>query len=329
MLYKLKCPSCQSWLYNDAPTDNCRTDEVICRQCHHKYKIIQLQVQQLECWFTPATSRYQKPSRRYQLRGTTADGETQAYQFSISGDEFVALAGDELLLVYATQLQKVEKLALINNLTTEESRKIFSPRTEARQMGVATGAILFVGGSLLAGLLSGVPAKAVSIASVPISGVAGLVTTKRCSYREENQSIINSLDSQQQLLAETFCREEKSLELQTESRENQRLLQRARHLKEKMRHLDEEMYAHQLNTVNRAIATLEKNADLINHLIEGHQWIIATIEIKRETLSLSNQLPTETQTQVLAKLDELNQLEQEKESLKAELDGINLAKLPK
>ncbi|PSO72101.1 MAG: hypothetical protein BRC40_10605 [Cyanobacteria bacterium QH_8_48_120] len=329
MARQINCPSCRQSLYlPEMHESDERASEVLCSKCNYKYAVTFVEVLQFHSRVERHSARDPKRApqylRVYWLQALTRE-KAKAVQFSTTGldHEFSATPGDELALLSVVR-KKREDLTAVVNYTTGESCHLFSPRRKARSSGAVTSIITLIGGGLLAWLLQGVPSKVVLVATVPSSIGIGMAVTRSQSFQERDAPIAARLGTEQTLLGRLHSLDERISDLQQELKSNQHLLQRLKKLKQKMSRAGAELYAHRLETTERAIANLEKQSGLIQNLIDGYSKIVEIVEIEYDTSRVAEQLPENVAVKISDRLEEMEALEQQKEELALMVDPAKL-----
>lgn len=322
MTFQLECPACRHLLYFPG-FDECDEDflESICTNCKYKYALIHTDVSS----FTSSvevlqTNKHRKQAeyrRIYQLRLLKADKTIQSLRFSTPGKEekLSALPGDELLLLYVMRGQALAELISVKNYTTGMTCLLLAPGAKARKAGFRTGIATLVGGVLLAAFVN-IPINKIFLATVlpPAVGV-GVYTTRLKDPRTRERKELARLGSEQRLLLQKFELEQRTQDLRQDLESNWRMIDRLKNLRRKMQNAEEELYANRIETVSKGIKLLEKQLDLTQSLITGYTQVIDVMAIEYETSRLAEQLPEDIDAKILGKLDELKNLESEKEQL--------------
>jgi len=322
MTLQLKCPACQHQLYFPS-FDECDEDflESVCTNCKYKYALIHTDVSSfasnVEVLRTNNHRKRPEYRRLYHLRLLKANKTIQSLQFYTSGEEakLSALPGDQLLLLYVMRGKVLEELISAQNFTTGMSCLILAPGAKARKAGIGTGVATLVGGLLLAAFVN-IPIDKIFLATLlpPAVGV-GVYTTRLKDPRTREKNELARLGSEQRLLLQKFELEQRTQDLRQELECNWRMIDRLKNLRRKMLNAEEELYANRIETVSKGINLLDKQLDITQNLITGYTQVTDILAIEYETSRLAEQLPEDIDLKILGKLNELKNLESEKQQL--------------
>lgn len=321
MTYQLNCPNCSKNLYFLIVGENEDFSESICRNCHYKYALHQIEVgsfvstveTQSSNTFTENTSY----SRVYNLRVQQANGTLKSLTFSTPGqaEKISGSADDTILLLYTMRGKVSQDLVWIKNLTTGKSHLLLKPGAKARSLGFNTAFLTLAASGILAGILCIPVNQFFWSAAIPGSISVGVYVAKRSSLKVSDRAELKQLSSEQQLVAQRHELEQKIAGFTEELKKSQSIIQRLIRLQSKMMGVGEDLYASQLVTVNKGINVIQEQLSLLQDLIKGYSQLIRIIEIDFETSQLVEQLPGDISDKILRRLEELKAIQIKKEEL--------------
>jgi hypothetical protein len=301
--------------------------DVICAKCHFAYRFFygklagrnsrQVTVQRQT---KKQTGSYR---REYELRIEIASGNLLTFDFSTPGknDWVLVRRGDYLLLTYTVDKGgKLEDLVSIGDTTTGSSYAISSPGANASGVAAVLAFIVFLGAFVVVWGpidLSFFPSLGLAFL-VSIAAYIGFVRAfepRRKLAPAEQGALAERHQTLEQKQALSEKRGKAAADLSTKEQTTSKL----RQLLAKVQGVGGELYQTRIERITRAIALLERQAEIDRSLVLGYDRLVTMIEIEIESSSVASSLPVSVAEDLSQKLAELRAVEAQHGEIEVQL----------
>lgn len=320
MEHLVKCGMCGTAL---AEVPDRTALQKVCANCHFKYQIINGRVAANESRQVVQRRIY----REYELQVELGSRDVEIVRFSLHERDkpLPVRRGDDVAVVHSMRGNQLEELLYIQNFTNDRLVQFAWPGNRANRSATRAGMSLFVVLFLVAlviGQNEPVLLVALTGAAVALSVLARawlrqrmLPTHALAPDVEENGKATQRLLEQKHACLNGLTLVQHSLS-QNEAR-RKRLLS----LGNKMLDVGLDVYKPRFAAIDRALATLEKQRAVDVALREGYERVLKMLDIELEAGAATDQFDSDVTATLLAKLDELKELEARQADLIRELSA--------
>lgn len=293
----------------------------VCANCHFKYQIIDGRVVANESRQVVQRRVY----REYELQLELADTELEVVRFNVHERDkpLPVRHGDDVAVVHSMRGNQLEELLYIQNFTTDNVVQFAGPGSRANRTATRAGMFLLVALLIVAFVIGqDEPLLFVALtgAAVALSVLARAWIHQRMLPRhalapdveehgratqrllDQKYSCINGLALVQQSLAQNDARRERLLSLGN-----------------KMLDVGLDAYKPRFVAIDRALATLAQQRAVDIELREGYERVLKMLDIELEAGIATDPLGGDITATLLAKLEELKELEERQADLVREL----------
>jgi hypothetical protein len=315
------CPKCNASLGEVGPSGIL---EEVCSRCHYKFQVLKgrLADRASEQVVLRRETPGQRPEYRrdYELRLELPDRyEVLSLWTNGPDDRIPVRRGDIVSFVHTMNGDRREDLLFITDHTTGEQFGLGRIGANARHRAALIALLLGIGTAIFTHIAGASETFVLVYSLVVAVGSMMLLSRKlapRMSLPEDEQALLAArqelLERKRQMLLQRDL-------IQTDKREKSDTIARLRELQAKMRSVGLDAYKSRIETMDRAIATLNEQVALDDRLLAAYTRNISILEIEYETGTATTALPTDAGTEISLKLDELRALEAQHADLSREL----------
>ena len=329
---QLTCPSCRKPLFLHELNNLCQAgpEAILCSNCRYKFalvvgRVVWVSVEVMQK--SEGNKGTQTFERVYDFRLEMENGRMEQIKFPTSErvPELQIVPQDRLLLLYTWNAKTLSNLIQVDNITTGRRLSLNSPDKSAMNSGFIMGGLIGLLGIGVVGyeLLS--PKQALYVFA-PSALTAGVVAYRRSRPQEKDPQIAQRLLADQKFLARRHELEQEIVKLESEKSGNGNLVDQLTSLQAKMkRHLD--IYRDRVETCAKAIDVLEQQNSLLDQLLAGYQQVLDMVDIEFSTHQITDQLPQDIDSQILKRINALQELEEQKTNLAVAINPRQLLQM--
>jgi Tfp pilus assembly protein PilN len=282
-------------------------------------------------YLTPRLPRLYK--RHYSFELVTPERTLKNLDFSVPGhaDRIPAHRGDVISILYTAQ-GLVQKLAGITNHTNGNHYLLATPIVNLARLLPIAGLVLV--GAVMLHKLAGVNAWVLlslgvlgSLISYKLGNLAWLTSPPLEMAYARGQRLL----SDQRLLVQRHRISQRISELRHESKANTGLIEQLEALKQKMQQLDPMLYSARLYRSTSAVNILKQQIVNNHRLVREYDRTLKMIDIEVDTSWIADQLPEadDFSCRILERLEELQQIEEQNQTLKYQLAAYEEVNYPR
>jgi hypothetical protein len=273
--------------------------------------------------------------RHYTFQITTASRSLRKLQFSIAGkaDVVPVQSGDMVSVLYTMRGYMMQKLVAIANHTTGKHYILPTPIPStsyhvALLLTIVTGFVLLSFVTNVSLFLSAILSAASVLLYLKLTHTAQLTSPPLATHPHTGR-----LQADQALIAQRHQIDQRLAEVAHESKANQFLIEQLARLQTKMRHVDQHLYSARIYRASSAIQILQQQITNNRRLTREYERTRSMIDIEVETSWVAEQLPDveNFSRQILDRLAELKQIEEQNQQLKFQLaayEEVGLHSIP-
>ena len=332
---QLSCPACGKPLYLPLIEEELEADRIICRNCHYLYRLKYLEVEKYSETIISKKGDSKLIDRiiNCELKCITTKGQTESITFSLPlrKKTFSLSPGDKIFLLYTRGggLLKSELVAIVN-CTANCSYRLFSIINKNHGAGLKASLLGFFASTCLVTSwvnLQGKYLEYIAYIFFPTGIISGISVFqyRRKQLIESNTQIVKRLSFEQSMLQGIHAVSERIDKLNGDLEQENNLIKKLESVREKMNQTDCELYQERIDISNRGIQALEEQSQLSINLVAGYQKVKNMLEIEYQTSKLADQLPGDSSSLAFQKIEELEQLEEQKEQISLMLNPQELS----
>lgn len=317
------CPKCNSSLGEVGPSGIL---EEVCSRCHYKFQVLKGRL--ADRTSEQVVLRRETPGQRaeyrrdYELRLELPD-RYELLSLCTNGpdDQVPVRQGDTVSFVHSMKGDERADLLFVTDHTTGERFKIGNIGDTARRDTAVISLSLGIG-TAVATQLAGASPEFMLVYSVVVTVASAIYFWRRFAPIQELADDAQAvLASRQELLEKKRQMMLQRDRILDDQREKTATIARLEELQEKMRSVGLAAYQSRIETMDRAIATLNDQIALDDRLLAAYARNISIIEIEYETGSATTALSSDASEEISLKLEELRALEAQHAELSRELEA--------
>lgn len=317
------CPKCNASLGEIGPTGIL---EEVCSRCHYKFQVLKGRLADRSS--EVVTTRSETPGQRaeyrrdYELRLDLPDRfEVLSLCTNGDADKLPMRTGDTVSFVHTMKGDEREDLLFITDHTTGEQFTLGRIGATARSRAAMFALLLGIGTAIFT-LIAGASGTLVAVSSLVVAAGSMLLLSRKLSpvatLPDDEQA---TLAARQELLEQKRQMLLQQARIQDDRREKSATIVRLQDLQAKMRSVGLAAYQPRIETMDRAIATLNEQVALDERLLAAYTRNISILEIEYETGTAATALPSDVGAELTLKLEELRTLEAQHADLSRELEA--------
>jgi hypothetical protein len=315
------CPKCNASLGEVGPTG---IFEEVCSRCHYKFQVLKGRLADRAS--EQVILRRETPGQRaeyrrdYELRLELPD-RFEVLSLCTNGpdDQIPVRPGDTVSFVHSMKGDRRQDLIFVTDHTTGERFKLGNVGDTARRDVALISLALGLGAAIVSHLAGASPEFMLVAALVVVVGSALLLWRHFAPVEELPDDEQAVLASRQELLEQKRQMLLQRDRIEDDLRETSATIARLRELQDKMRSVGLEAYKPRIETMDRAIATLNDQVALDERLLAAYARNISILEIEYETGTATTALASDLGSEMSLKLDELRALEAQHADLSRQL----------
>ena len=320
MQHLIKCGNCGTAL---AEIPDRSVVQTVCASCHFKYQIIDGRVAANES----REDVHRRVYREYELQLELANGAYESVRFSVhERDKPLSVRrGDDVAVVQSMRGKEIEELLYIQNFTNDSVVQFAWPGSRANRSATRAGMFLFVVLFVLAFrtahdepvLFVALAGASVTLSMLARAGLRQLMLPRHAlapDVEEKGKATQRLLDQKHS------CMNGLAL-VQHSLAKNEARRQRLLGLGAKMLDVGLDVYKPRFAAIDRALATLAKQRAVEDDLREGYERVLKMLDIELEAGAATDQVDDDVAATLLAKIDELQALEERQADLIRELSA--------
>jgi len=317
------CPKCNASLGEVGPTGIL---EEVCSRCHYKFQVLKGRLaarsSELVTVRRETPGQHAQYRRDYELRLDLPDRyEVLSLTTSGEADKLPMRQGNTVSFVHTMKGDEREDLLFITGHTTGEQFTIGRIGATARSRAALYALLLGIGTGIFT-LMAGASGTFIAVYSIVVMAGSMLLLSRKLSpvmtLPEDEQA---ALAARQELLEQKRQMLLQQARIEDDRRDKTATIARLKELQAKMRSVGLAAYQARIETMDRAIATLNDQVALDERLLAAYARNISIVEIEYETGTATTALPSDLGEEMSLKFDELRTLEAQHAELSRELEA--------
>ena len=323
--YHVPCPNCYRSLYFPEKEQI----QIMCPQCRCLYLVENFSLTDLSKNILHKKNSSLTQEGNFVIKGRNNTKKIERVFSLFLHPKYIQFEiGDSIaiLTLISKTVNNVNKKVSIVNLTRENNYRLFKPDHLSLFKGLKVFVFLFLSTWILTTLLSRFYPRLqlAQIGIIPVAIAIGIKVQKRDLNSHTNLDLTNArlMSFSQTIYQQIHELTTKRDTLLSELISEQTTIDRLTNLQQRMRDLDEQQYLHRIETIRRARELMQSRQAVGNNLLNDYNKTIEMLSIELETAQITEELPEGAQFKIYQRLEQLEQLEAQKEELKLTIDPL-------